>query len=312
MTQNKNAEELFSKTDSDINDLLDPKIAHLIISHDKVVSKNGVEGLKVETQTIENGLHVLIELEEGIVIEKPVHLCFGMLPEQGIQNIVVEAVMKERASMSVLAHCVFPNAIDVQHLMNGSIKLGKYSVFRYFERHVHSEKGGVRVVPKTVVELGEGAKFSTEFELLRGRVGVIDIDYEAKCSENSVLEMSARINGTEDDKISIRETGLLQGAYSRGVLKTKIALRGRSRADVFNKIIASGAYSRGHVDCKEIVMDQAVANAVPIVEVRHPKARVTHEAAIGSVDNRQLETLMSRGVSEEAAEEMIIQGMLSE
>jgi hypothetical protein len=52
-----------------------------------------------------------------------------------------------------------------------------------------------------------------------------------------------------------------------------------------------------------------VANAPRAV--RHPAAHVTHEAAIGSVDSRQLETLMSRGLSEDQATELIIDGLLS-
>ncbi len=73
---------------------------------------------------------------------------------------------------------------------------------------------------------------------------------------------------------------------------------------------ASGAYATGHVDCNEIVQDRASAMAVPVVKVEHPKAHVTHEAAIGSVDSKQLQTLMSRGVTEENAVEMIIQGVI--
>jgi hypothetical protein len=47
------------------------------------------------------------------------------------------------------------------------------------------------------------------------------------------------------------------------------------------------------------------------VDVKDPRAHVTHEAAIGSVDSKQLQTLMSRGLSEEEAVELIIQGLLS-
>jgi Fe-S cluster assembly scaffold protein SufB len=53
-----------------------------------------------------------------------------------------------------------------------------------------------------------------------------------------------------------------------------------------------------------------VAIAVPVVEVRHPQAHVTHEAAIGSVDHKQLETLLSRGLAEDDAVELLINGML--
>jgi len=45
--------------------------------------------------------------------------------------------------------------------------------------------------------------------------------------------------------------------------------------------------------------------------VKHPKAHVTHEAAIGSVDSKQLQTLMARGLSEDEATDLIIKGLLS-
>jgi len=53
-----------------------------------------------------------------------------------------------------------------------------------------------------------------------------------------------------------------------------------------------------------------VAIAVPVVEVRDARAHITHEAAIGSVDSKQLQTLMSRGLDEDAATDLIIEGLL--
>ena len=66
----------------------------------------------------------------------------------------------------------------------------------------------------------------------------------------------------------------------------------------------------GHMDCTEIVRGEAVARNVPVVVVRDDRARVTHEAAIGSVSRRELETLMARGLDEEDAVDIIIRGML--
>jgi hypothetical protein len=37
---------------------------------------------------------------------------------------------------------------------------------------------------------------------------------------------------------------------------------------------------------------------------------VTHEAAIGRVDKKQVETLMARGLEEEKAIDLVISGML--
>ncbi|MCF6291434.1 MAG: SufD family Fe-S cluster assembly protein [Desulfobacterales bacterium] len=73
---------------------------------------------------------------------------------------------------------------------------------------------------------------------------------------------------------------------------------------------AGAAGARGHVDCLEIVCDNATASAIPIVRVTNPLAKVTHEAAIGSVDKRQLETLMAHGLTPEEAVDVIVKGIL--
>ena len=88
-------------------------------------------------------------------------------------------------------------------------------------------------------------------------------------------------------------------------------MRDNAKAEVYNIMKATAPYARGHVDCKEIIQGNGVATAIPVVEVKHPKAHVTHEAAIGSVDSKQLQTLMARGLDEEEAVELIIDGLLS-
>ena len=54
---------------------------------------------------------------------------------------------------------------------------------------------------------------------------------------------------------------------------------------------------RHHMDFMEIVEDHALAKAIPMVNVTHPLAKVIHEAAIGSVDKGQFETLMIHGLT---------------
>jgi Fe-S cluster assembly scaffold protein SufB len=304
--------DLYRETDTDPHELQDPEVAHLVIDGNKVLGLQGVPGLDVQTKELEDGVEVAIKLAEGTKVRKPVHLCFGMYSDKGIQRIVMNVDIGRNAAISILAHCVFPFAVDIQHIMDAKIKIGDGAHYTYFERHIHSPKGGIKVYPKAVVEIGKKAVFKTEFELIKGRVGLIDIDYETTCDDGGVVDMTARVSGKGDDIIKIRETAHLKGENSRGLLNSKIAVRDKARAEIYNKMTATGAYARGHVDCKEIVQDEGVAMAVPIVEVHHPKAHITHEAAIGSVDSRQLETLMSRGLSEDSAVELIINGMLSE
>jgi Fe-S cluster assembly scaffold protein SufB len=302
--------DLYSFTDTDPN-LQDPDTAHLVISGNKVLGMHAVPGLNIDVNELADGIEAEVRLKPGFRIKKQVHLCFGMLPQSGTQRINLDVDVGDDSRISLLAHCVFPMAVDVRHIMDAKLRLGKNAQYDYFEKHVHGVEGGVKVYPKAVVDVGPNSLFRTEFELIKGRVGLIDIDYEANCDANAVVDMSARISGRGDDQIKIKEAARLEGEHSRGLLTSKLAVRDNAKAEIHNVITATAAYARGHVDCKEIVQDNGWASAIPIVDVRHPRARITHEAAIGSVDNKQLETLMTRGLSEDEAVEIIINGLLS-
>jgi len=288
----------------------DSNTARLVINKDRIIDTNVVTGLIVDAKEIKDGVDINITLREDTTVENPVHLCFGVTHKKAIQKIIMNISIGQNSRISVFAHCVFPNAVDVRHIMDAKIKVGKGAKYSYLEKHIHSEEGGITVIPKARITLEEDARLKTEFELTRGRVGIINIDYETTCGRESVMEMTARISGKGNDVIKIKEAGNLVGEGARGVLTSRIALRQNARAEVYNKLVATADYARGHVDCKEIIQDNAVASAIPIVEVRNPKAHITHEASIGSVDSKQLQTLMSRGLSENEAVELIIAGLL--
>jgi uncharacterized protein len=288
----------------------DPDVAHLVIGLHEVISSHTVEGLAVDVDSRADEVHIGVTVAENVRIAKPVHMCFGLLQEQGVQKINLDFTAEPRSRIHVIAHCIFPNAVDVQHLMDAKISIGPGAEYSYYEKHIHADSGGVNVVPKAVIDIAEDARFVTDFELIEGRVGSIDIEYEATCHDRAVMEMNAKISGKADDRINIREIGHLVGEHSRGALTSRIAVQDQARAEIYNKLTASAAYARGHVDCKEILRDEGFASAVPVVEVNHPRAHITHEAALGSVDTKQLETLMARGLDEDAASDLIIRGLL--
>jgi len=303
--------ELYNSIEQDPHTINDPDTAHLTINENMVLSNKTVDGLIIDVTEHDDGVDVKLELEEGRVIKNPVHLCFGVIPENGIQRINFDAVIGKNSKISLMAHCSFPNAVQVKHIMDAKILVKEGADYSYFERHVHSESGGIEVLPKSVIHVEKGARFKTKFELLKGRVGVMDVEYVAHVQAHGLVDMTASISGRSSDRIKLNEVAHLEGEYSRAVLTSKIAVRDTAKAEIFNTITALAPYARGHVDCKEIIKDDGIAVATPVVDVRNATAHVTHEAAIGSVDKKQLETLMSRGLDEDEASELIIQGMLS-
>lgn len=288
----------------------DPRTAHLLAVGRRILSARRVEGLEVETRETDNGIAARVRVAPGVHIEHPVHLCFGVVHRRGVQEIDMDVRLEQGSSAQFLAHCLFPHAEEVRHLMKGRVRIDEGARLHYVETHVHGPHGGVEVIPRAEVHVGKNARYLGEFILTGGRVGSLDIDYVVACEEGAVTELIARVHGRGSDRIRIREAISLNGENARGLIKTRIALQDEARAEVTGETQGHAAGARGHVDCMELVRDRAVAGAVPIVSVTHPLAKVTHEAAIGSVDQRQLETLLAHGLSPEEAVDVIVRGVL--
>jgi uncharacterized protein len=286
------------------------EIAHLVASGHKLLSMKSVEGLEVDAKETLTGVSAKVTVKEGIKIKNPVHLCFGVLHKKGTQKIKMDVRLEKNASAHFIAHCIFPKAEKVRHIMDAVVEIGENAEMQYSETHYHGPYGGIEVVPKSVVRIGRNGRYFADFTLIEGRVGTLDIDYSVEAGENAVTELTAKVFGHANDEIKIKEKVVLAGENARGLIKTRVALEDESSAEVTGITEGNAAGARGHVDCMEIVKDNAIAKAIPIVKVTNPLAKVTHEAAIGSVDKRQMETLMAHGLTPEEAVDVIVRGVL--
>ncbi len=300
----------FGEAGGDKTILENKNIAHLVANGHKLLSMKSVEGLEIDARETADGISAKVTVKEGIKIKNPVHLCFGVLHKKGTQKIKMQVKLEKDALAHFIAHCIFPKAEKVRHIMDAEVAIGENAEMRYAETHYHGLYGGIEVVPKSVVKIGRNGRYVSEFTLIDGRVGTLETDYVVDAGENAVAELTARVFGHATDDISIKEKVVLSGDNARGMIKTRVALEDNATAEVTGITEGNAAGARGHVDCMEIVKDRAVAKAIPIVNVTHPLAKVTHEAAIGSVDKRQLETLMAHGLTPEEAVDVIVRGVL--
>ena len=78
----------------------------------------------------------------------------------------------------------------------------------------------------------------------------------------------------------------------------------------FEAVIIGNAPCKGHTECDAIIMDDARVLSVPALEANNVDAELLHEAAIGKIAGEQLVKLMTFGLSEQEAEEQIINGFL--
>jgi uncharacterized protein len=288
----------------------DTQIAHVVGHGHRILSRRSVPGLHLDLEETQDAIVGKMVIEAGVTIAQPIHMCFGLVHPTGRQEIRIDVTVEEAATARVLAHCLFPFAQAAQHLMKATMDIGPGASLTYTEGHYHGPHGGMQVLPHATIKIGKGARYFSDFSLLSGSVGRLDIDYLVDVEEEGIAELSAKIFAHKTDHIMLKEAVILRGERSRGLIKTRVVLEDQAQAEITGITEAHAKGARGHVDCMEIVQGQAHASAIPIVRVFHPEAKVTHEAAIGSVDKKELETLMARGLTPEQAVEMIVSGIL--
>ncbi|MBN1318300.1 MAG: SufD family Fe-S cluster assembly protein [Anaerolineales bacterium] len=302
--------QVYKRSGTDLNVLQDDGVARLLVSGNQVLSKNEIPGIHMRAEQFEEGVRIWLVVDPGIKVEKPVHLCFGVLPQNGKQVIISNFDIGENARIEFVAHCTFPNAVKVTHLMDAKVRIRDGASMMYNEVHYHGPHGGVITRPETRATVGRGAKFISSFRLIEGQVGELDIDFEADVLDRGAAEFVTKVYGKGNDQIRVREVLHLKGEQARGLTKTNVVVVDQAFSDVYTEMHGLAAGTRGHMDCTEVVGGSAVAKNVPLVMVTNETAKITHEAAIGSVDRKQVETLMARGLTEDEAVDVVVQGLL--
>jgi Fe-S cluster assembly protein SufB len=79
------------------------------------------------------------------------------------------------------------------------------------------------------------------------------------------------------------------------------------------KVLPGAERARNHTQCDSLLMSpESAAHTFPYIEVRNPSARVEHEATTSKIGDDQLFYLRSRGLSQEDAVNLIVNGFCKE
>lgn len=296
----------------DVETMVKEETPKFFLNYNRIVGVKETEGLILAGRELENGVMADFIVKPGKKIKTPVHLCFGVVENEGIQEIIPRFIIEDEAEVLVLAHCSFPKAKNLTHRMEAEVILGKNSIFLYEERHYHGELGGAKVFPRFKAYVGENSYFQTIFSLVKGKVGYLQIDFEVYAHADSKIEILSKAYGrAKNDRVRIKDAVFLEGENARGLVKLRAAASQGGDVVMIGITEANAPGSTGHVDCKEIVQGKgSTARAIPVVRVGDENARVTHEASVGKVSQKELDTLMARGLTEEEAIDTIVKAML--
>ncbi|WP_088336241.1 SufD family Fe-S cluster assembly protein [Methanopyrus sp. KOL6] len=286
-----------------------PDTPRIVIIENKVVNVQGAEGLELNAEEEDDTVVAELVVKEGYEFDEPIHMCVGVPWPEGVQRIVTRLIVEPEAKIRLMSHCSFPRARDVVHEMEAEFEIGECADVKVTDVHYHGE-GGVRLKAEYDVSVGPEASFTTEFKLTEGRVGELEWGMDAHVEERATVEGVARLRAVEEDHVRAVESVRLIGEDARTLLDFKAAAIDGAFIELVGEISGEADGARGHVECSEIIKGGGKVVSVPKLRVVHPGARLTHEAALGTVEKKEVETLMSRGLSEEEAVELLVNAML--
>ena len=178
---------------------------------------------------------------------------------------------------------------------------------------VHNGEGsgeGARILnPVTEVHMEDGSTMEMLTVQIEGVSSTVR-DTDCYLGANCKLTLTEKLMTTGDQTATSNMKVVMEGDGSSVQVISRSVAKDNSQ-QIFNPLVIGAADCRGHVQCDAILMGKAKVRAIPGIEADSEDAQLVHEAAIGKIAGEEIIKLMTLGLTEEEAEEQIIQDFLS-
>ena len=286
-----------------------PTGAYNIRANGESVERNTTANIDIVAKEDGSGIDIIIK--PGTKKES-VHLPV-LLSQSGLEEMVYnDFYIGEDCDVTIIAGCGIHNGGDASSKHDGihTFHVGKNAKIKYVEKHYGSGDGnGKRIMnPQTIVYIDENGYMEMDTAQIRG----VDstnryTKAELKAGAKLVVGEKLMTHGVQTAE-SVFEVDLNGDGSGANIVSRSVAKD--DSYQLFVSKINGNAACTGHTECDAIIVGDAKIRAVPEISANNPDAALIHEAAIGKIAGEQIVKLMTLGLSEEEAEEQIINGFL--
>ena len=280
-----------------------------IRANGQLANRRVTENIDIKTKTDNPGIDIIIK--PGTVNES-VHIPV-IISETGLTDLVYnDFYIGENSDVTIIAGCGIHNCGEKESRHDGihTFYVGKNAKVKYIEKHYGDGDGnGENVMnPTTIVNIEDGGYMEMETAQIKGIDSTKRVT-RATLAASATLVIHEKImthgSQTAETDFSVDLNGENSGA---NVISRSVA-KGNSRQKFVSMINGNNRCS-GHTECDAIIMENGKVSALPELTANHIDASLIHEAAIGKIAGDQLIKLMTLGLTEQEAEEQIINGFL--
>ena len=286
-----------------------PEGAYNIRSNGGLAGRNTTANIDIVSKP--DGTGIDIHIKPGTKNES-VHIPV-VVSESGLKDVVYnDFFVGEGADVVIVAGCGIHNCgnQDSQHDGVHRFFVEKNAKVKYVEKHYGEGDGtGKRILnPLTEVHLAEGCSMEMEMVQIKGVDSTVRTTHADLAAGASLVVRERLMTHGEQRAESVYVTEL-NGDGSRADVVSRSVAKDRSYQK-FDSRITGNAACTGHTECDAIIMGSARILAVPQLEANSIDAALIHEAAIGKIAGEQIVKLMTLGLTEQEAEEQIVNGFL--
>ncbi len=252
-----------------------------------------------------------IYVPKGVRVDVPIQMFFRINEEAQGQFERTLIVVDEGASIHYVEGCTAPTfSASSLHAAVVEIVVKKDAYCRYTTIQNWSDNVYNLVTKRAIAEEGAtvewidgnvGSKLTMKYPsiILNGEGSKGTVTTMAMAGENQIQDTGAKIYHNAPNTSS----NIISKSIARG--GGEVHYRGQ----VY--ISKKAKYSDSHIECDTIILDEkSKSDTIPYNEIHTDHVNLEHEAKVSKISEEQLYYLMSRGLSEEEATEMIVLGFV--
>lgn len=245
----------------------------------------------------------------GVRVAQPVQACLYIAKEGFSQNVHNVVIAEEGSYLQVITGCA-----TAPHLVSGlHVGVSEFYVKKGAQLHftmIHDWGREVNVRPRTVVRVEAGGVFVSNYISLKpvGSLQMYPTTYLA--GEGAVARFNSVLVAGKGCSLDVGSRVILDAPGTRAeIISRAIAAGGTIVAR--GELVGKCPGVKAHLECKGLILKEGLMEAIPELSGTVPGVEMSHEAAVGKIDQGEIEYLMARGVDEEEAVSMIVRGFLN-
>lgn len=290
---------------------IEPQELAFFVDKNEILHKKPIEGIKSEVIPTEFGIKMKTVIEPGVKINYPVTLCFGNLNHGGEHINEQELIVGDGAEVKIYTFALIGPKQKLHRKDLVTVRIGKGAKVELYDIHYHDRTADINFYAELNAYLEEGAYFYNLLKVTDQKSGNFKTKFYGEVGPRAVAVVEAKMKATEGDDVVVEDIIKLVGEEARGLSKSRIIALDGAKAEFIGEAYGEAPNSRCHIDCAEVVKgENVILKNIPVLVSTNETAKLTHEASIGKIDKKQLETLMAKGLTEDEATEVVVQGML--